>query len=304
MTKISRRQPVNQNGYSEIGDIIAALDQECFLETLSNRLNRFVPFDLVFMLAFQPQGRPILVYEDFGAGPPQQAIQSYLEGSYLLDPFYQAYKKNIPPGVYKMSDLAPDAFFESEYYKNHQAKGNPAEETDYPTDPWPLEMEEVDLLITVGNQQMIAVSIYRHPESPDYTATDIAHLHQIFPVVNAALRHYWTHAATKPGKIKQQIDHRRLQGDDIERALDNFGGAVITAREREILCMILQGHSSESVGLQLDISLTTVKTHRRNAYAKLSISSQSELLSLFLNDLHQGSDHLVPSRLFSPADLC
>ena len=44
----------------------------------------------------------------------------------------------------------------------------------------------------------------------------------------------------------------------------------------------LRGHSSESIGFNLGISLGTVKTHRKNAYAKLGVTSQSELLSVFL----------------------
>ena len=60
--------------------------------------------------------------------------------------------------------------------------------------------------------------------------------------------------------------------------------ALIKARSSEAQ-LILRGHSSESICFNLGISLGTVKTHRKNAYAKLEISSQSELLSLFLHSL-------------------
>ncbi|MGL4490227.1 MAG: helix-turn-helix domain-containing protein, partial [Rhizobiaceae bacterium] len=42
-----------------------------------------------------------------------------------------------------------------------------------------------------------------------------------------------------------------------------------------------QGHSSESIGLQLGISTGTVKVHRRNIYRKLAITSQTQLFTLF-----------------------
>ena len=58
-------------------------------------------------------------------------------------------------------------------------------------------------------------------------------------------------------------------------------------QEAEVVRLILQGHSSLSISLKLDISMTTVKTHRKNAYAKLNISSQSELLARFLSGLGQ-----------------
>jgi DNA-binding CsgD family transcriptional regulator len=59
----------------------------------------------------------------------------------------------------------------------------------------------------------------------------------------------------------------------------------LSDREREVTQLILRGHSSQSICFNLGISLGTVKTHRKNAYAKLNISSQSELLSLFLQSL-------------------
>ena len=46
--------------------------------------------------------------------------------------------------------------------------------------------------------------------------------------------------------------------------------------------MILKGHSSLSISHALTIALPTVKTHRRNAYAKLGISTQQQLFRLFL----------------------
>ena len=40
-----------------------------------------------------------------------------------------------------------------------------------------------------------------------------------------------------------------------------------------------------SIGLKLDISTGTVKVHRRNVYRKLGISSQIQLLSIYLKNL-------------------
>jgi DNA-binding CsgD family transcriptional regulator len=56
----------------------------------------------------------------------------------------------------------------------------------------------------------------------------------------------------------------------------------LTSRETAIVDLVLQGHSSESIGLKLNISTGTVKVHRRNVYRKLGISSQTQLLALYL----------------------
>jgi DNA-binding CsgD family transcriptional regulator len=49
--------------------------------------------------------------------------------------------------------------------------------------------------------------------------------------------------------------------------------------------MILKGHSSESIARNLGISITTVKTHRQNLYARLGLATQQELFSLFIRSL-------------------
>ena len=60
---------------------------------------------------------------------------------------------------------------------------------------------------------------------------------------------------------------------------DNFSSIIrLTAREKEILRLIVQGLSSQEIGDKLFISKTTVDTHRRNMFKKLSFKRVSELI--------------------------
>jgi len=59
--------------------------------------------------------------------------------------------------------------------------------------------------------------------------------------------------------------------------------AALTAREREIVALMLQGHSSRSIAEAVAISVGTVKNHRKNIYRKLAVHSQSELFARFLD---------------------
>jgi DNA-binding CsgD family transcriptional regulator len=52
-----------------------------------------------------------------------------------------------------------------------------------------------------------------------------------------------------------------------------------------VALLVLQGASGQDIADTLAISVTTVKTHRKNLYAKLGISTQTELFSLALNAL-------------------
>jgi DNA-binding CsgD family transcriptional regulator len=57
----------------------------------------------------------------------------------------------------------------------------------------------------------------------------------------------------------------------------------LTARESEVVNLILEGHSARAVAERLRISLETVRVHRRNVYEKLGVSSQAELFHWFLD---------------------
>lgn len=56
----------------------------------------------------------------------------------------------------------------------------------------------------------------------------------------------------------------------------------LTAREREVCLGIMQGRSSEAIAIALGISINTVLTYRKRAYASLGISSHNELMRLVL----------------------
>ncbi len=47
----------------------------------------------------------------------------------------------------------------------------------------------------------------------------------------------------------------------------------LTGRELEVLRLMALGHSYESIGARLDVSLHTVASHVKNAYRKLSVHS-------------------------------
>jgi DNA-binding CsgD family transcriptional regulator len=56
----------------------------------------------------------------------------------------------------------------------------------------------------------------------------------------------------------------------------------LTAREAQVVNLMLEGHSARAIGDALRISNETVRVHRRNIYEKLGISSQGELFRWFL----------------------
>ncbi|MDQ7069422.1 MAG: response regulator transcription factor [Rhodobacterales bacterium] len=55
------------------------------------------------------------------------------------------------------------------------------------------------------------------------------------------------------------------------------GREALTSREQTILLQLAQGHSNKEVAFDLDISVRTVETHRKNIKSKLGISSTAGL---------------------------
>ncbi|MDH5607972.1 MAG: response regulator transcription factor [Cyclobacteriaceae bacterium] len=65
-----------------------------------------------------------------------------------------------------------------------------------------------------------------------------------------------------------------------EQMDDGFSSLVkLTVREKEILKLIVEGSSSRQIGIMLQISSSTVDTHRKNMLKKLSFNKISELVS-------------------------
>ena len=55
------------------------------------------------------------------------------------------------------------------------------------------------------------------------------------------------------------------------------GGRLLTKREGEVLPLLQQGHSNAQIALTLQVGVETVRTHARNIYRKLDVSSRREL---------------------------
>lgn len=56
----------------------------------------------------------------------------------------------------------------------------------------------------------------------------------------------------------------------------------LTAREKDVLRLVIQGCADKEIGLQLSVSLHTVKSHMRNILSKLQVKNRREAADLAL----------------------
>lgn len=68
-----------------------------------------------------------------------------------------------------------------------------------------------------------------------------------------------------------------------ERARDEAGRKVLTAREKQILAQVVLGMTNAEIAAKLYLAESTVKSHLSSAFAKLGVTSRNEAAALILN---------------------
>ena len=250
--------------HDHIARVIAAGDTSQFPAVLVQALRHVVPFDYAVFFAYRGQDRPICPYDTF---TPEQRIvfvTDYLEGPYLLDPFYQVYVDRMEPGLYRLREIAPDRFYHSEYFRSYYRRTGLA--------------EEIGFLVSLAHDMMLVISLMRAGTSAPFSDRDMNKLHRMEPIVHASAARHWRNLGYLRSSEAEEETARPPLTRQVTSAFENFG-------EGEVVRMVLRGHSSNSIGRLFQITTGTVKIHRKNIYAKLGISSQSELFSHFISYL-------------------
>lgn len=77
-----------------------------------------------------------------------------------------------------------------------------------------------------------------------------------------------------PTVTEFMLDDYVRRGD----APDALGPVAVTAREREIIQLVAEGHSNKAAASRLGISVKTIEAHRANIMRKLHLRSVSDLV--------------------------
>ncbi|WP_264213993.1 helix-turn-helix transcriptional regulator [Leisingera thetidis] len=230
---------------------------ERFPGALRQILRQCCNFDSMIISRYEGARPPVSLYQDLDELQAAITVEFYASGPYLLDPLYQACRNGCTPGAYRLMDLAPEAFYRSEYYRAFYRKISIS--------------DEIGVLLQDGAESWFIVSLARFARQQRFEAADTDRLNAVFGVISAAIRRQWGQAEAAAQGFQQAGWEDRMQ---------TFGTGVLSPREREVVQLILQGHSTPSAAAYLGIAEGTVKVHRHHAYSKLGIASQAELFSL------------------------
>ncbi len=262
--------------HEQVARVITSEDTTDFPAVLVEALRTIVPFDYSVFFAYRGEERPICAYDTFTPKERIVFVTDYLVGPYLLDPFYQVYAERLDPGLYRLREIAPDRFYHSEYYRSYYRRTGLA--------------EEIGFLVALPHDMMLVISLMRAGTSTTFSDRDMNKLRRIEPIVHASSVRHWSKLGAHSLQASAEGKSHPTLNFQVTSAFENFGENILTPREREVVRMVLRGHSSNSIGRHFEIATGTVKIHRKNIYAKLGISTQFELFSQFISDLSSGVD--------------
>ncbi|HWH60795.1 MAG TPA: LuxR C-terminal-related transcriptional regulator [Terriglobales bacterium] len=252
-----------------VGEIIAALENPRFDHALYKAISRLVGIDFILAFAYRGRARPMTLGHTIQEDQHHRVlVADYTSGPYLLDPFFHAALNGIRTGCYQLISLAPDHFRQSEYYQTHYHRTNIG--------------DEIGCFFELPDEVTGVLSLLRWQECSPVSPHDLSILQAIEPTLRVICSKRWS-GASRTMAIPNRVElDRNAPADRLVGDFESFGGSQLSLREHQIVSLILQGHSTESIARRFDISPGTVKVHRRNIYRKLEISSQAELFAAFL----------------------
>lgn len=253
--------------YAALGDLLAQAGSPDFPTSLAATIRRLVPFDYTVTFAYNGSGIPLCLHHTFAPKQFDIHVREYEIGPYLLDPFYKAASNGVRSGLSRMSDHAPDQFYKSEYYKSYYVQTGP--------------VDEVAFFVPAKENWVLVTSLMRAPSQPVFSTHELRILRTVEPLVRRIAEAHWHHdeRLKPPGHVE---DEKEVLRRTVQEALAERGMPALTPRELQVVGLVLEGHSSESISNLLGISAGTVRIHRKNIYAKMRISSQRELFAIFI----------------------
>ena len=117
--------------------------------------------------------------------------------------------------------------------------------------------------------EVLAVNLYRHEGQGCFACSDIENLASVaLPLIAAVRRHIDCVTAQDPLASARDRLLRRQPG--------------LTARELDVLELLLRGLTYDGIAVHLGLGVGTVKTYRARAFARLGIHFKNELFAWLL----------------------
>ncbi len=254
-----------------LAEVIRRQGRAGFETALLAFLRRAVAPDNLMVLAYRDAAPPVVLFRQAEDVMVFAALDSvYLAGAYVLDPYHDLHVRRAQAGLYRLTDIAPDAFQRSRYVIEYYQATGIIDELTYVAYPAP----GVTLNLCLGRDG---------GSGRVFSAREIEVAARISPVVVALAEAHWAGLPASDAVDEGGAARRLVTG------LERRHGVRLSPRQAEVALLILRGHSTPSIALVLGVSAQTVKVFRRQLHARCGVSSQAELFGLMLPLLGEGA---------------
>ncbi len=256
-----------------ISPLIKKLEEPSFPTQLWLFLDEFVRYGDSCVYLVRRNAKPVRLSARGEEDRARDYWHHFLEEKvFTLNPYYNKFLAGeLFDGFHRVTDVAPDDFKNSEYYKIFYRPSYDFGDAD-----------EGMFVANIDSDNALLLSLERGRGFPSFSEKDLARCHDLAPLISSLCYRNWYKAI---GELTINGDQEITVYDEIIRAFDQFGCHVLTQREQEVAALMLQGHSSKSAAGELNISPGTERVHRKRLYAKLNISSLAELFALFFKSI-------------------
>lgn len=247
-----------------LATLTQAIGSADWFDAVLNLLGTVCDIDSGGAMMYHRHQRPRRIVHRFNPQERSLPEDAYISGPYVLCPNYQMFIRGCPSGVYWLRDIAPDDFYDSEFYRVFYSQIGLS--------------DSIDLLWRLDDDTALNIFIERSISSCKFQAMDMLAVESLMPMIfaSATKHHELTAAASR--RETDNLTHRKVQS-----TMENFASSLLTQRERQVLFYMISGYSSALTAERLNTTEGTIKIHRKNIHKKLDISSQAELFSLFIN---------------------
>lgn len=259
---------------SVLAEMIGAVDRSDYPRTAIHALNRLVPVDAGAMYVYSGDTLDYFFDKELTHMVDERFWTSYRDETYRINPFFLHHQSGLASGIYTMRQLAKSRVSKSLLTGSKRFVIDEHEEIGYLTHGFPKRCTELAIAVRVAPTQTIHLALYRSGCDVFYPS-ELAALSALSASFSALFKHYWlTH--------RPRVDQASDESSAAHQALQCFD---LSTREKEVILMDLDGFNAETISTKLGISETTVKTHRKRAFAKMGIKTKIDLFTWILRRL-------------------
>ena len=249
---------------------IARVGSNDHIERLVDLIGLLVPHDLITIVRYSATQRPEFVsHRNFS----DAMVRKYLDIYYVYDPFYGHWRRYQKPGVYPLNRLQAKAQRRGIYIAEFLGQS--------------VISDEVGVMLNDGPGWCLGIFLDRKKLS--FSVMDIARLEAGFTVF-AAIHDLDTRS--RSSNFMRTAQTPSLGREPLAQSTTFLPADLwpeLSARERELVKLILAGYPTASIARKLGIAAGTVKNHRLHIYKKLDITTERELFLHYIERAPRGT---------------